>query len=234
MNIKVNNIDGKIITKININKYDKIIFDCDGVVFDSNNLKTSIFKKTLEAADLDDKIIEEFINYHKNNGGVSRYEKFYYLEKEVLKNEFPGIKDKLLISFSNNVKQMYLKEAKYIEGLISFLKILYKYNKECFINSGSNQDELRDVFLDLNISKYFKKIFGSPKNKFEIINESSEFSNIHNEKVLFFGDSLLDYRVSKEFNFDFIFVDYNSDYDYKMIKDSKLMVIKNYLNILSN
>ena len=57
-------------------KYKVVILDCDGVILDSNNLKTEAFKRVLGSKEYDSGLIRKFIMYHKKNGGVSRYEKF--------------------------------------------------------------------------------------------------------------------------------------------------------------
>ena len=63
----------------NIYNYDFFIFDCDGVILESNKLKSDAFSEALPNEP--SHLVEEFISYHKNNGGVSRYEKFkYYFE----------------------------------------------------------------------------------------------------------------------------------------------------------
>ena len=56
---------------IEFNKYNSIIFDCDGVILNSNQIKTNAFRKVLKQ--FNNKAIDEFIQYHKDNGGISRY-----------------------------------------------------------------------------------------------------------------------------------------------------------------
>ena len=51
--------------------YENIIFDCDGVILDSNEIKTDAFVKLFEHYPKNK--ISQLINYHKKHGGVSRY-----------------------------------------------------------------------------------------------------------------------------------------------------------------
>ena len=53
-----------------IEKYKSVVFDNDGVIMDSNAAKTEAFALALEGEE--EVLIEEFINYHKAFGGVSR------------------------------------------------------------------------------------------------------------------------------------------------------------------
>jgi len=57
-------------------KYDYLIFDCDGVILDSNRLKSQAFADAL--LDEPPERIKAFVRYHKQHGGISRYEKFRY------------------------------------------------------------------------------------------------------------------------------------------------------------
>ena len=57
-------------------KYESLIFDCDGVILNSNEIKTLSFREALNA--FNKNAIEEFINYHNQNGGISRYIKIKY------------------------------------------------------------------------------------------------------------------------------------------------------------
>ena len=58
-----------------------IVFDFDGVIIESFDIKTQAFRELFKDSDKVDKIVE----YHKQNGGVSRYKKFRYIYREILK-----------------------------------------------------------------------------------------------------------------------------------------------------
>lgn len=198
--------------------YKTFIFDCDGVILNSNDIKTKSFKSTLIA--YKKAAVEEFIYYHKNNGGISRYEKIKYFLKEIIpkyygnyfvnQNEY----NSLLQNFSAECKKYLfksevtkgLKELKDFAGSIPWL-----------IVSGGDQNELREVFKFKNIDKYFNGgIYGSPKKKVDILKSEID-KKIIKFPALFFGDSKLDHLAAKSVNIDFVFVykwtdfkDYNS------------------------
>lgn len=217
--------------EINIYEYEKIIFDCDGVIFDSNHLKNNIFHGVLTSKKIKEDLIHLFIEFHKKNGGVSRYKKFEYLEKNLLGPNFKGIANELLELFSGAVVNMYLNKANLVNGFIKFIEFLDKQKDlDCFIVSGSDEKELNDVFRKKKLSKFFKQIFGSPKDKFQIIDDNF-LNEKNNKKILFFGDSKLDFEVAKKFNFDFIFVDFNSDFPPKKLGENNLKIIKDFNQI---
>ena len=62
-----------------------IIFDFDGVLIDSVNIKNEAFKEIVK--NKNDKIKKKFIQYHNKHLGISRKVKFRYLLKTLLKKK---------------------------------------------------------------------------------------------------------------------------------------------------
>ena len=62
-------------------QYKQVIFDCDGVILNSNDIKSNAFARSL--IDEDKGLVKQFIEYHKKNGGVSRFKKFEYFFKNI-------------------------------------------------------------------------------------------------------------------------------------------------------
>ena len=91
-----------------INSYKSIVFDCDGVILNSNSIKTQAFYDTTAFLGVD--VANELKNYHLANGGVSRYYKFDYLLNSILP-KFTHLKppniDDLLQLYSHNVSPNY-------------------------------------------------------------------------------------------------------------------------------
>jgi phosphoglycolate phosphatase-like HAD superfamily hydrolase len=146
-----------------------IIFDCDGVIFDSNQLKSLAFRLALEAHSIDESHIADFLAYHKTYGGVSRYVKLKYLITDIIKKPFSEeLYNSLLSSYSNRSLHCYY-EANYTDGCLDFLEKLKEKNIKAYVASGSDEEELNIVFKERGIDKFFEKIYGSPKTKLEIV-----------------------------------------------------------------
>ena len=62
-----------------------IVFDCDGVILESVNVKTEAFARVAEPFGTDAR--DRLVAYHMEHGGVSRYKKFEWLFSEVLGRE---------------------------------------------------------------------------------------------------------------------------------------------------
>ncbi len=61
-----------------------IFWDFDGVIIDSEKVRTAGFEKVLR--DYPKEEVEQLIQYHKKNGGLSRYVKFRYFFEEIRKS----------------------------------------------------------------------------------------------------------------------------------------------------
>jgi len=194
--------------KIKIDKESSIIFDCDGVLIDSNKMKIKIFKNILKKKQFPRDAISEFIKHHKKNAGVSRYNKIDRLFRKLKINNL-NLKKEILKEISNRFKEEYMNLSLTC-GCEDFLKYL-KYKKiNSYVLTGSDEKELNNIFRKKKIKKYFRYILGSPSDKYENFNKFIHTIN-YNVANYYFGDSKLDYQVSKKINFKFIFVKKFSD-----------------------
>ena len=62
-----------------LNKYSTIFWDFDGVILNSDKIRTKGFKYIFDS--YSKKEIDMLINYHKINGGLSRYEKIEFFSR---------------------------------------------------------------------------------------------------------------------------------------------------------
>lgn len=187
---------------IDLSKYQTFVFDCDGVVLDSNKIKTQAFYDV--ASFYGYEAAQELKDYHVQNGGISRYAKFEYfltniLGKELCQNEL----NTLLERFAEQVKTALLR-CDIAEGL-NELRNCTK-NSKWLIVSGGDQAELRDVFIQRGLAQYFDGgIFGSPDTKDDIL--SREIINqVISKPCLYLGDSKYDYYAANKSGLDFVFI----------------------------
>jgi len=181
--------------------YDVYIFDCDGVVFDSNKLKIAAMTDSLGNLDFDIHDIERCTSYFSNNFGKSRFHHINHFVENILpskKGEAKNLYEIILLNYTKSCKALYLK-AEITDGFLSFLN---KLTGKFYIASGSEQNELREVFLLRNLSHRFTEILGSPINKCELV---CGIKTIHpSNSIVMFGDALSDLNASISNNIDFI------------------------------
>lgn len=188
-----------------LSDYKTLVFDCDGVILNSNKVKTDAFYQA--ALPYGKAAADELVKYHVSNGGISRYKKFeYFLEKvvPVFSDSVNGPSlEELLESYASKVKHGLLS-CDVAEGL-NWLKNKTK-GIPWLIVSGGDQFELREVFTNRKLSGLFEGgIFGSPDNKEVILKREIHKNNILSP-ALFLGDSKYDYQVSNFAGLDFVFL----------------------------
>ncbi|WP_345876319.1 HAD family hydrolase [Shewanella algae] len=187
---------------LKINEYATLIFDCDGVVLNSNHIKTSAFYQV--AIQFGEQIATEFVEYHKNNGGISRYKKIQYLYDVILPKFDVDIKDIVLGDLVSKYAELVKSEL--VKSEVAFglkrLRERFPYSRWLIV-SGGDQEELRYVFKEKGIAGYFDGgIFGSPDKKEDILTREIACENI-TLPALFLGDSKYDYRASHGAGLDF-------------------------------
>lgn len=184
-----------------LDKYKSIIFDCDGVILNSNRIKSKSFFSI--AQKFGNKNAKALLEYHIENGGVSRNIKFKYFITDILKKRFS---EKLYSELLDNYSVYVFDKLSDCEIADSLYKIRKKNKKKWYLVSGGNESEIKKIFQFKEIYNFFDGgIYGSPKSKDIIFNEL-----IDNKKIefpaIYFGDSKYDYDVAKKFNVDFIFI----------------------------
>ena len=182
-----------------------IVFDCDGVVLNSNRIKTWAFKQA--TLPYGESAARAMVDYHVANGGVSRYEKFTHFLEQITPNTAPDAKlkslEQLLVVYAAAVKQGLL-ECEMADGLSELRK--QTQGARWLIVSGGDQAELREVFVARGIADWFDGgIFGSPDAKPDILAREIANGNIQHPAV-FLGDSQYDYYCAKAAGLDFVFI----------------------------
>mgnify|MGYP001962078856 CR=1 FL=1 len=185
-----------------LKRYKTILFDCDGVILNSNKLKSAAFKKVSKKFGATSS--EALLTYNIENGGVSRFEKFRWFFYDYLKfDNCDKIIERSLEEFSEIVRSEMLN-CEMVPGLEKLIN--YLYPAKCGVVSGSAQIELRDIFLKRDILKLFScGVYGSPLSKYEIFDYHIQKGNFE-RPILYIGDSKLDHLVSEHFKCDFLFV----------------------------
>ncbi len=183
-----------------ISRYKTIIFDCDGVILNSNKIKSDAFYQV--ALPYGKENATKLLKYHVSNGGISRYKKFQYFQKDILRDSRLNI-DALLEEYSK-ISHDGLKKCELCTCLKD-LKNKYKKNKWMVV-SGGDEKEIKGIFKKRDIINFFESgIYGSPKPKDEIFYKLNSENKIKFPAV-YLGDSKYDYEVSKKFSIDFIFI----------------------------
>ena len=208
----------------NIKKAKTIFWDFDGVIKDSVSVKSDAFEELFLPFGSD--VAKKIRMHHEDNGGMSRYDKLpIYLNLAGEKNSTDSI-SKYEKQFSKLVMNRVINSP-WVEGVLEYIKTNYKAQK-FFLITATPQKEIEEILKKLEISKYFKKVIGSPTNKKDAIKIILSHENINLDDSIMIGDSCSDYEAAKENNVFFVFR--KTDLNKKLQKKLKCQMIENFID----
>jgi len=201
-----------------------IIFDFDGVIIESAQLKTEAFRKLF--SQWPDKV-EETVSYHLKNMGVSRYVKIQHFYENILKKPYTEeIGSELGRQFSDIVLDE-VKKAPFVKGTLNFLENKHQ-EYMFFIASGTPESELNEIINYRDIKKYFKEIFGTPATKTGIIKQIMRRYSLREMEVIFVGDAESDQNAARAAGIPFILrITPENDH----LRDSSKYMIENFMQM---
>lgn len=187
---------------LRMSSFDVLIFDCDGVIFDSNELKLQAMEDSLRLARFPEEKIPLAISHFRDNFGLSRYRHVRYFVEELAK--YPLEKSRLteemvLGHYATRCRSLYAT-ATLSDGLI---ELLDEVDCELYVASGSDQEELRSVMVARGLSEYFSGVYGSPEPKSAIVEGIA--ARYERDKVLMIGDAKSDLDAATEAGTPFVF-----------------------------
>ena len=182
--------------------WQSIIFDFDGVIVESGDIKTNAFADLYQS--YGDPIVKEVVRYHKLNGGLSRYKKFRHFQQCLLKKPplTQSEEDKLDETFSRLVVEAVINSDS-VPGADEFIQIEAS-RIPLFIASGTPEIELNTIVTRRGLDPYFTGVRGSPKLKETLIAEILSVHDLTPERVLMIGDALIDYQSAQINNLAFL------------------------------
>ena len=204
-------------------KIKNIFFDFDGVIAESVSAKTQAFREMYSKHGTE--ISEKVVDYHINNGGVSRFEKFKYWEKEFFnRNLSKNEVQQLANEFSKLVLDKVIHSDE-VDGVGEFLKKYYKTVK-FWIITGTPTTEITIIADKRELKKYFLGIHGSPESKIFWSENILKEHNLNREETLFLGDATTDFDAAIHSNLHFALRD--NEENCEIFKDYEGMRFSNF------
>ena len=170
-----------------------IVFDFDGVIVESVDIKTRAFAELFRGEGED--LVRQVVEYHLQNGGVSRYDKFRHIYAEMLKRPLPDQEfEALCRGFASLVLQGVVA-APYVPGALEFLQ---RHQGDCriYLASATPLEELCTILHARRIAGMFAGVFGAPTSKDEAVKQVIRETGATAGQMLFVGDALSDYQAA--------------------------------------
>ena len=201
-----------------------IIFDFDGVIVESVQVKSDAFAELYSPYGPD--IVKKVVEHHEENGGMSRFDKIrFYHEIYLNKN----ITEKEVLNLANQFSSLVVDKviaAPYVTGVLEYMKKYYKQYK-LFISTGTPTKEINQILKARKIDQYFTDVFGSPDRKITHINNIKSKYGMSSEDLIFYGDSSSDLDAAKNEDIPFILI--QNRFNKKLAESFKGKIINNFM-----
>lgn len=177
-----------------------IIFDFDGVIAESISMKAEAFRETFSfVPEHQDAIVQ----YHLDNGGMSRFVKFRHIYKEMLHEELTHEQEEWLGDRYAGIIREKMFTIPLVPGAFELLNEL-KGNIPLFVVSATPEGEMHEIADRRRLSDYFIRIYGSPRSKADCIREILTATGVSPEETLFIGDAPQDWQAATDTGVRFI------------------------------
>lgn len=175
-----------------------IIFDFDGTLADTNSLKRAPYFTLLAGEGL---VAEDFDRIHDTDRSRSRYEIFPDLLNFLRRTEeyhprHPVVLD-LAAKYNELVEQAVMR-SEATPGAVEFLEA-YHRKLPLYLSTLTPEPAILKVLEARQWTRYFRRIFGYPRDKTDTVREVLALERLRAEEILVVGDGLSD-QVSAEKN----------------------------------
>lgn len=163
-----------------------IVFDFDGVILESAGIKTWAFRRLFEGKYPDH--VDEIVEYHLRQEGISRYEKFAHIYEAILDEPLDPTES---IALGNRFSSLVLKgilSAPCVPGAREFLEV-HRERMPLFVASGTPQEELEYIVRKRGLNNHFTEVHGTPRTKEQIIVDLLRRHTLAPQDVVLVGDA---------------------------------------------
>ena len=204
-----------------------IIFDFDGVIAESVQVKTDAFAELYAqyGRDIENKVVE----HHEANGGISRFKKikFYhesFLNKAITKEEITDLANQ----FSQLVVEKVIN-ATYVPGVLEYIQKSFMHYK-LFISTGTPTKEIKQILDGRKIAHFFTDVFGSPDKKTVHINNIEINYGLKSNELIFYGDSNSDLDAAENAQIPFVLI--KNKFNQTLSNSYGGKIINNFIDLL--
>lgn len=178
-----------------------IIFDFDGVILDSAELKTRAYA-IVYAGEAADKLAEAE-RYQRLHGGITRRAKFQYFEQNIFQRPGDAASlDRLCAAYYRIVYDAVLA-CPFIAGAENILAAEHG-RIDMHVVSGTPQSELIEIIERRGLTRFFKSVHGAPATKPDAFSSILQAGGYRSSQTLAVGDSMTEFLAAQESRIPFL------------------------------
>jgi len=168
---------------------DLIVFDCDGIILESMDIKTAAFRRIGEI--ISEEAAEGMVAYHSINGGVSRYKKFEWLYATYKGRAITEEETEVLNEQFKKIALEEIARCPLVPGVQSVLDHWHG-RLPMYVASGAPEEELRMIIQNRGLNQYFAGVYGSPTVKTQLLRMIVQHAGVKPCNTVMIGDSRTD------------------------------------------
>lgn len=182
-------------------RYQAVVFDFDGVLVESVDIKTRAFASLYQPYGLD--VVGKVVAHHLAHGGMTRAEKFRHYHEALLGIPLTVETEAALAERFSQLVEDAVVAAPPVAGAVEFLE-KFSGVLPLFVASGTPEEEVRRIIECRGMSRYFAGVYGAPRAKGEILLQIALERGFTPTRVLMVGDARTDYEGALSAGTDFV------------------------------
>ena len=171
-----------------------IVLDFDGVIVESLDIKTQAFRDLF--SDYPEHI-DDIMSYHIEHNAISRYIKFEYIVTHILGETYDEARTRELGARFSQLVQQKVTECPYVNGTEEFLTY-FSARVPLYVASSTPKEELDEIIKARGIDRHFKGTYGTPWQKYDVLQKVMLEEKVTPEMVAYIGDSNEDLAVAQK------------------------------------
>jgi len=178
-----------------------VVFDFDGTLVESNEIKRRVFYKVTKDISGADLILNKIFSMPDSG---DRYSIFNTLIENLKKTNKPDISAIHLSDLYTNICEHEISNAPEIPGALDTLIELKKRKVKMFVSSATPVNTLQRIIGMRGWGELFEDIMGSPESKKDHLKLILSSNNYSLSEVVYVGDSEADQKASLSMGCRFI------------------------------
>lgn len=168
---------------------DLIVFDCDGIILESLDIKTKAFFRI--GREISEEAAQGLTAYHRMHYGISRFKKFEWLYSTYLSRPITEEEKEALNVKFKHIAMEEIARCALVPGIQAVLDRWFG-RVPMYVASGAPEEELQMILEKRGLAKYFVGIYGSPTVKTQLLRIIVQHAGVHPCTAVMVGDAATD------------------------------------------
>ncbi|MBN2583293.1 MAG: HAD family hydrolase [Planctomycetes bacterium] len=170
-----------------------LVLDFDGLIVESEEIKDRAF---VEIFPDHPEHHETIMRYHLDHKHLVRYEKFEHIVTAILGQPYTEADRERLAARFSEYTRTRIASCPFVPGAPELLS-WFRGHVPMYLVSATPQEELEPIVESRNLTRYFKRIYGAPHRKADVLREVVAAEGVEPAETMMIGDSLSDLRAAE-------------------------------------